>query len=273
MSHELRAPINVILGFSEMMKIKIFGPLGEKYLGYATNIHSAAIHLLTLVSDVLDTAKIESRQYQVSLELVDINEAAARACGLVAQMAVSKDLAISTHYADGAPKILADRRLVHQTLLNLLSNAIKFTHGGGSADVESDHGGNAVWITRRDMGIGIPADVLPRLCRPFIQASSNHAHQGSGLGLCLAKSFTEMQGGRIHHRKRCWRRNGRARQLANNPRSRTRTRAQRLERPQFSFPLLITPLKQKPRETGAVNSGWFQRRIAPTSDTAGYPDL
>jgi len=194
MSHELRTPLNAILGFSEMMKIEIFWPLGEKYLGYAANIHSSAIHLLTLVNDVLDTAKIEARQYQASFELVDINDAAARACGLVAQMAASKNLAIPSHYADGMPKIMADRRLMHQTLLNLLSNAIKFTHGGGSVDVKSDHDGGAVRITIRDTGIGIPVDVLPRLCRPVAQASTDHAGQGSGLGLSLAKSFTEMQG-------------------------------------------------------------------------------
>ncbi len=201
MSHELRTPLNAINGFSEIMVGELFGPLGDKrYVEYAQDILSSGQHLLALINDILDMAKIEAGKLSLKLEPMHIEELADDALRLMRNRAETAGLELRLEFPP-LPEIEADYRAVKQVLLNLLSNAIKFTPRGGSvtvaAKLEMGPEGERVRIAVRDTGIGIAAHDLERLAKPFEQIESqlSKSQQGTGLGLALTKSLVEMHGG------------------------------------------------------------------------------
>ncbi len=201
MSHELRTPLNAINGFSEIMAAEMYGPVGDaRYRDYAQDILSSGQHLLNLINDILDMSKIEAGKMQMRFEPVCLEEIAEEALRLVRNRAESAGLALILDFTD-LPEVEADHRAVKQVLLNLLSNAIKFTPRGGRVSVRAerrdDQLGERVRISVVDTGIGISAQDLERLARPFEQVESQHSKttQGSGLGLALTKSLVEMHGG------------------------------------------------------------------------------
>jgi two-component system cell cycle sensor histidine kinase PleC len=201
MSHELRTPLNAINGFSEIMVSEMFGRLGDgRYKEYAQDILNSGQHLLALINDILDMSKIEAGKMALRFEPVSLDEVAEDALRLVRNRAETVGLALSIEMAD-LPEVEADYRALKQVLLNLLSNAIKFTPRGGrvavTAEARSDAFGERVRVCVRDTGIGIAADDLARLARPFEQIESQHAktQQGTGLGLALTKSLVELHGG------------------------------------------------------------------------------
>ncbi len=199
MSHELRTPLNAIIGFSEMMETRLFGPLGApKYDEYASDIKASGEHLLDVINDILDMSKIEAGRMTLELETLDISNAVHDAFRLVGGRADIAEVKLINQIGV-LPPVHADKRAIKQVLLNLLSNAVKFTEKGGSVTVSArSHQGNLV-VSVRDTGIGIPADHLSKIGKPFEQVESQHSkkHKGTGLGLALSRSFVEMHGGRM----------------------------------------------------------------------------
>jgi len=198
MSHELRTPLNAVLGFSDIMRQRLFGPLPDKYADYAESIHEAGGHLLDLINDVLDMSKIEAERYELSLERLDAREVVSAAIALVRLSANDKGVELASVLPNEALAVDADRRALKQISLNLLSNAIKFTPGGGSVTVTLDAIGPYLEIVVSDTGVGIAPEDLRRLGRPFEQAGANAQRaQGTGLGLSLVRALAELHGGRM----------------------------------------------------------------------------
>ena len=200
-SHELRTPLNAILGFSEIMKSEMFGPLGSpQYRGYAADIHDSGSHLLTVINDILDLSKIEAGKFELHEEDCDPARLVRDAVRFVAERAAAAGLALQQRLPAALPPVRADGRLIKQILLNLLSNAIKFTPASGLVTVaaELDRNGGLA-LTVADTGIGIAADQLERVLQPFTQVENTltRTHAGTGLGLPLCKSLTELHGGRL----------------------------------------------------------------------------
>jgi two-component system cell cycle sensor histidine kinase PleC len=203
MSHELRTPLNAINGFSEIMVAEMFGALGDKrYKEYAQDILNSGQHLLALINDILDMSKIEAGKMSLKFEPMSLEEVAEDAVRLVRNRAESTGLTLNLDFPR-LPDVEADYRAIKQVMLNLLSNAIKFTPRGGSvtvrAEARRDPLGERIRVSVQDTGIGIAADDLARLARPFEQIETQHAktQQGTGLGLALTKSLVEMHGGAL----------------------------------------------------------------------------
>jgi PAS domain S-box-containing protein len=198
MSHELRTPLNAIIGFSDILSREMFGPLGNgRYGEYAKLINESGAMLLDLINDLLDMSKIEAGKFELHYEDVVVCEAIASSIRLVGRRAEEKGITIASDVDPEGLTLRADQRAFKQILLNLLSNAVKFTGEAGKIEVQALARGPGLRLSVRDTGIGIPADVLPRLARPFEQASNDpsRAHGGSGLGLALVKSLTQLHGG------------------------------------------------------------------------------
>ncbi|MBN8606766.1 MAG: PAS domain-containing sensor histidine kinase [Caulobacterales bacterium] len=198
MSHELRTPLNAVIGFSEIMAKELFGPIGnDQYKQYSTDIFDSGNHLLDLINDILDMAKIEANKLTLTPRPLDPSVAIEQAVRLTKRKAEEKGLSIVVD-AEELPEIEADHRAVKQILLNLLSNAVKFTDQG--AIMVHGRGGPAGLTLRVvDTGCGIPPEHLPRLARPFEQVEEEltRNNHGTGLGLALTKSLAEMHGGKL----------------------------------------------------------------------------
>ena len=206
MSHELRTPLNAINGFSEMMAGEMYGPLGDaRYKEYSQDILSSGQHLLALINDILDMAKIEAGKLNLRFELVDVEDVAEDVVRLMRNRAEAAGLTIELELTSGLPQVQADYRAMKQVLLNLTSNALKFTPKGGRITVRAGllrdprEDGDMLRVEVADTGIGISKEDLARLARPFEQIESQHSKttQGTGLGLALTKSLVEMHAGRF----------------------------------------------------------------------------
>jgi len=198
MSHELRTPLNAINGFSEIMAGEMFGPLGDaRYKGYAADILRSGQHLLSLINDILDMAKIEAGKLTLHYETVSLKDVVDDATRLMRGRIQEAGLNLLVDAPD-LPEIDADYRGLKQVVLNLISNAVKFTPEGGDIVVAlSREDDDRVRLAVTDTGIGIAAKDLDRLARPFEQVEGQHSKttQGTGLGLALTKSLIELHGG------------------------------------------------------------------------------
>ncbi len=198
MSHELRTPLNAINGFSEIMAGEMFGPLGDaRYKGYAADILRSGQHLLSLINDILDMAKIEAGKLTLHYETVSLKDVVDDATRLMRGRIQEAGLNLLVDAPD-LPEIDADYRGLKQVVLNLISNAVKFTPEGGDIIVAlSREDDDRVRLAVTDTGIGIAAKDLDRLARPFEQVEGQHSKttQGTGLGLALTKSLIELHGG------------------------------------------------------------------------------
>ncbi len=198
MSHELRTPLNAIIGFADVMRQKMFGPLGtHRYEEYTRLIYDSGQLLLELISDMLDMAKIEAGKLTLSFEEVDLEILADDCLRLLSERAARQEVELRSERPDRRVLITADRRALKQILLNLLSNAVKFTMPGGTVTLTVRETAGRVTLRVEDNGIGIPADALPRLGRPFEQVRSNPelANGGTGLGLALVNALVARHGG------------------------------------------------------------------------------
>ncbi|HEX4177837.1 MAG TPA: HAMP domain-containing sensor histidine kinase, partial [Rhizomicrobium sp.] len=199
MSHELRTPLNAVIGFSELMLHKTFGPLSERYAEYAGLINDAGTHLLSLVSDILDLAKIEAGRFAPDFRVFDLKPPVQHCLALVRRRADERNITVQAELPDGDLMVEADARALKQILLNLLSNAVKFSREGGLISLALSLSRDDLEIRVKDEGIGIPADVLARIGQPFEQASNDPmlAREGTGLGLALVKALAAEHGGSL----------------------------------------------------------------------------
>ncbi len=198
MSHELRTPLNAVIGFSEIMSKELFGALGnDQYKQYSADIFDSGNHLLELINDILDMAKIEAGKLTLAPRPLDPSVAIDQAVRLTKRRAEEKGLSIVVD-AEDLPEIEADHRAVKQMLLNLLSNAVKFTDEG-AVMVRARASATGLTLRVIDTGCGIPPEHLPRLARPFEQVETEltRNNHGTGLGLALTKSLAEMHGGKL----------------------------------------------------------------------------
>ena len=201
MSHELRTPLNAINGFSEVLERQLFGPLGHpKYSEYVHDIHESGVHLLEIINDILDLAKIESGKLELYLESVDPCRMAINCGRFIGERAASAGIKLTVDAALDPPRpIVADDVKVKQILLNLLSNAVKFTPAGGTVRLSVAACRDGVIFEVADTGIGMSADGIRIALQPFRQVDSRQArkYQGTGLGLPLVRALTEHHGGRF----------------------------------------------------------------------------
>jgi PAS domain S-box-containing protein len=199
MSHELRTPLSAILGLAESLQEQVVGPLNEKQQHYLHGIEESGRHLLALINDVLDVAKIESGTLRLEIRMVAVEEICQVSLRLVQPAAHKKQIDIQVQIDPDVVALWADERRLKQILVNLLSNAIKFTPEGEQVglEVSGDEQGQVVHIAVWDTGIGIAPHDMKHLARPFIQVDSGltRQFQGAGLGLALVFRMTEMHGG------------------------------------------------------------------------------
>ncbi len=199
MSHELRTPLNAIIGFSEVLGEKMFGELNEKQNEYVDDIHSSGHHLLSLINEILDLSKIEAGRMELELAKFDLPLAVENAITLVRERATRHGVSLNREIDKGLGDFVGDERKVKQILLNLLSNAVKFTSEGGRIEIKAISVDGSVEISVSDTGIGITSEDQAKIFEEFRQVGTADAqkHEGTGLGLTLAKKFVELHGGRI----------------------------------------------------------------------------
>jgi PAS domain S-box-containing protein len=211
MSHELRTPLNAIIGFSEMLVDKTFGDLNDRQLKYSNNILNSGRHLLHLINDILDLAKVEAGRVELVCSAFNIAHALTDARTIVRTQANKKHLSLDFAVPADLPPLFADEAKFKQVMYNLLSNAIKFTPDGGkvsvvasmqnqsSAEPNRPPSARFLKIAVADTGIGIKPCDHERVFKEFEQVDSSYGRQqqGTGLGLALTKQLVELHGGRI----------------------------------------------------------------------------
>jgi signal transduction histidine kinase len=202
MSHELRTPLNAIMGFSSLMEAETFGPLGSgRYQSYVKDIYSSGSHLLDLINDLLDVAKIEAGRMVISPKPLDVVNTFRECLRLTSAKAREKHQELKTVVEPGTPALYADERAIKQILINVVANAIKFTppHGKILLHAAATAGGG-VEIVCEDNGRGIASDKLDTIFVPFNQIDNRFDRQegGTGLGLGLVRGLVRLHGGDIH---------------------------------------------------------------------------
>jgi GAF domain-containing protein len=198
-SHELRTPLNAIIGFSEVLGERMFGELNEKQAEYTEDILSSGRHLLSLINDILDLAKIEAGRMELDLSKFDFPLAVENAMTLVRERAARHGISLHRTVDDSIGDFVADERKIKQVFLNLLSNAVKFTPEGGRIDVNARMTDGSVEVSVTDTGIGIARTDQEAIFEEFRQVGSDYTRkrEGTGLGLSLTKKFVEMHGGKL----------------------------------------------------------------------------
>jgi len=230
MSHELRTPLNAVLGMTEVLQDEIFGAVNEQQLRALNTIESSATHLLSLINDILDIAKIESGQIELENSEIDIQQLCSSSLMFVKQQAYNKKIKLATDIPSDLPRFVGDERRLRQVLINLLTNAVKFTpeHGSVTLQVSNkleslgesfsenfedfenfEHFDQCQTVKNTakaylclavlDTGIGISPENIKKLFQPFAQIDSalNRQYEGTGLGLALVKQITDLHGGRV----------------------------------------------------------------------------
>jgi cell cycle sensor histidine kinase DivJ len=196
MSHELRTPLNAIMGFSDIMRTRLFGELPARYGDYPELIHESGRHLLDLINDVLDMSKIEADRYELAREEFDAREPVSAALRILQIQAHESRIQLRGVLPPSELDVNADRRAIKQMVLNLVANALKFTPAPGSVTVTLQAAQGAVELVVADTGVGIAPEDLARLGRPFEQAGDSASRAGgTGLGLSLVKAFAKLHGG------------------------------------------------------------------------------
>jgi signal transduction histidine kinase len=198
MSHELRTPLNAIIGFAQVLRESLYGEVNPKQKEYLEDILASANDLLALINDVLDLSKIEAGQMGLQVAPFALEDALERGVAMVRERAIDDGVQVTLHRNGGLDVITGDERRIRQVIFNLLSNAVKFTPAGGRVDITATQADGEVQVSVADTGPGIAAEDLARIFEQFQQtdAGARH-HDGTGLGLALAKRFVEMHGGRI----------------------------------------------------------------------------
>ena len=201
MSHELRTPLNAIIGFSELMqKQQRSGRAGDAYVEWAGDIMASGRHLLDVINEVLELARIEAGRYSLAQDRVDLGSAVRACLAMVKLQAEAKRVGVECSIAEREILLRADARAVRQIVLNLLTNAVKFTPSGGTVAIRGGRAANGdVMLAVADTGIGIDSAALPSLGQPFTQAdaSISRTYGGTGLGLSISRKLLAMHGGEL----------------------------------------------------------------------------
>ena len=199
MSHELRTPLNAIIGFSEVLVERMFGELNEKQDEYLRDIFSSGRHLLSLINDILDLAKIEAGRMELELGRFDLPAAMENALTLVKGRAATHAIVLHLEVDGRLGEFVGDERKIKQVLVNLVSNAVKFTPEGGRVEVRAAPANGGVEFAVSDTGIGIAPEDQEAIFEEFRQVGTDYAkkREGTGLGLSLTKRIVELHGGRI----------------------------------------------------------------------------
>jgi signal transduction histidine kinase/HAMP domain-containing protein len=199
MSHELRTPLNAIIGFSEVMLERLFGDVNDKQEEYLNDILSSGRHLLSLINDILDLAKIEAGRMELEPADFDLPQAIDNALVLVRERAMRRGITLEQSLDPRLGEIKGDERKIKQVLLNLLSNAVKFTPEGGRIEVRAALADGVAQVSVADTGVGIAPEDHAAVFEEFRQVGTDYArkHEGTGLGLALARKFVELHGGTI----------------------------------------------------------------------------
>lgn len=199
MSHELRTPMNAIIGFSEVLETQTFGDLNEKQADYVHDVLDSGRHLLSLINDLLDLSKIEAGRMELALHDVDVAALVEHAVAFVRPQAAAGGLSLVVELDPEVGEVKADEQKLLQALVNLLSNAVKFTPDGGRVHVGAWRTAGHVVIAVSDTGPGIPLADQERIFEEFAQAGPavDGRQPGTGLGLALARRYTELHEGRL----------------------------------------------------------------------------
>jgi len=198
MSHELRTPLNSIIGFSQVLRERMFGELNEKQEEYLDDIISSGNHLLSLINDVLDLSKVEAGQVELEVEPFSLRDALERGVVMVRERATKDGVQVVLAAEPEVTVVEGDERRIRQVIFNLLSNAVKFTPAGGSVDVSAAQVDGEVWVSVADTGPGLHPEDHERIFEEFQQTEAGvELREGTGLGLALSKRLVELHGGRI----------------------------------------------------------------------------
>ena len=199
MSHELRTPLNSINGFSEVLYDEIFGPLNEKQRQYVHNVLSSGRHLLLLINQILDMAKVEAGKMKLAISRLPTKSILEEISMLVADMAAKKRIDMTIDIAEDLPDIDADELKVKEIIYNLLSNAVKFTAEGGTIGMGAKRGDSEIEVVVWDTGVGIAPENLERIFEGFFRVDTPYSRltEGTGLGLPLARKMVELHGGKL----------------------------------------------------------------------------
>jgi signal transduction histidine kinase len=197
MSHELRTPLNAIIGFSELLQQQSFGELNERQLGYVDDVLGAGQHLLAVINDILDLAKIESGLMELEVSEMSLRRVLESGLTMHAERAAKDGVELRLELPPRDIELRADERKVRQVVFNLMSNAVKFTPAGGRIDVRASVSNGTVEVAVHDTGPGIAAEDQALIFEEFKQArnASGTRTEGTGLGLPLARRFIELHGG------------------------------------------------------------------------------
>ena len=197
MSHELRTPLNAVIGFSQVLRQQMFGQLNERQTQYVSDILESGQHLLSLINDILDLAKVEAGRMELQPTTFALDLTIESAVGMLRERATRQGVSLETDIDPGVGPIQADERKVKQILFNLLSNAVKFTPSGGRITAGAMVADHEVAVRIHDTGVGIGEDDQARIFDEFEQVGPGRSQEGTGLGLALTKRLVELHGGRI----------------------------------------------------------------------------
>jgi signal transduction histidine kinase len=197
MSHELRTPLNAIIGFSQVLKEQMYGELNAKQADYVDDVLSSGQHLLNLINDILDLAKVEAGRMELHPATFALPELLENAVSMVRERATRQGISVTIATDPSVSLMEGDERKVKQILFNLLSNAVKFTPGGGQVTLASSAADGQVEISVRDTGVGISAEDQERIFEEFYQVGASRTQEGTGLGLALTRRLVELHHGRL----------------------------------------------------------------------------
>jgi two-component system cell cycle sensor histidine kinase PleC len=203
MSHELRTPLNAILGFADLVRKETYGEMSPpNYRDYVEDIYQSGQHLLSMINEILDMAKIEAGHFEISEDVFDMEITLSRVTRMMREAAAKAQISLSSQIPEhGLPLVRAGERHFQQIILNILSNAIKFTEAGGAVTLDTRLNENGdVLLVITDTGIGIDPSMIEKVFDPFeqVESSLTRTRAGTGLGLPLARAMTEAYGGTLY---------------------------------------------------------------------------